>query len=63
MKVELREVKLSLSSELKCYDDCMELFMFMLYAFSILGFYLSIQSDDSEYEQEDSGEFNLIDSI
>lgn len=37
--------------------------MFMLYAFSILGFYLSIQSDDSEYEKEDSGEFNLIDSI
>ncbi len=63
MKAELREVKLSLSSELKCYDRAMELFMFMLYAFSILGFYLSIQSDDSEYEQEDSGEFNLIDSI
>lgn len=41
----------------------MELFMFMLYAFTILGFYLSIQSDETEYEQEDSGEFNLIDSI
>jgi len=41
----------------------MELFMFVLYAFSILALYVSIQADDSDYEEEDSGEFNLIDSI
>jgi hypothetical protein len=37
--------------------------MLVLYAISILALYLSIQSDDSGFEEEDSGEFNLIDSI
>lgn len=37
--------------------------MFILYAISVLALYLSIQSDDSDYDREDSGEFNLIDSI
>lgn len=41
----------------------MELFMIVLYGIFILAFYLSIQSDDSDYEQEDSGEFNLIDTL
>lgn len=37
--------------------------MLFLYALSIFALYQSIQSDDSDYDDEDSGEFNMIDSI
>lgn len=37
--------------------------MFIVYAFSVLALYLSIQSDETDYDEEDSGEFNLIDAI
>lgn len=42
----------------------MEIFMLLLYGISILALYQSIQSDDSDFsDTEDSGEFNLIDSL
>lgn len=38
--------------------------MLLLYGISILALYQSIQSDDSNFsDTEDSGEFNLIDSL
>lgn len=41
----------------------MELFMLFLYAISIFAFFLSIQTDDNDLDNEDSGEFNLIDPV
>lgn len=42
----------------------MEIFMILLYGISVFALYQSIQSDDSDFsDSEDSGEFNLIDSL
>jgi hypothetical protein len=37
--------------------------MLLLYAISIVALYQSVQSDDTDYRDNDPGEFNLIDSI
>jgi hypothetical protein len=37
--------------------------MFILYSLSIFALYQSVQMDDSDYDDNDPGEFNLIDTI
>lgn len=41
----------------------MELFLLFLYAVTVFALYQSIEMDDTDFTDEDSGEFNLIDSI
>jgi hypothetical protein len=49
---------------MRYYIERMELFLLAMYAISVFALYQIIQSsDDSDYDDEDPGEYNLIDSI
>jgi hypothetical protein len=41
----------------------MELFLLLIYAFSILALYEGFQRDGPDDPDEDSGEYNLIDTL
>lgn len=41
----------------------MEIFLFLLYFLTIYALFQSIQDDDTEFDDKDSGEFNLMDSV
>lgn len=41
----------------------MEIFLIVLYLFSVYALYKSVESDDTDYDGEDRDEFNLIDSV
>ncbi len=41
----------------------MEVFLLILYFISVYALFQSIQSDDSDFDDKDSGEFTMIDSL